>query len=78
MIGSGANDHVFVNFADHGGPGLIAFPSSVLHVAQLNKTIWKMYEEKKYHKMVSRLIDRCICVFLLSYTMVYEKQVEEK
>jgi len=52
VIASGPNDHVFVNFADHGAPGLIAFPDSVLHVAQLNKTIWKMYETKKYHKMV--------------------------
>jgi len=52
VIASGPNDHVFVNFADHGAPGLIAFPDGVLHVAQLNKTIWKMYEDKKYHKMV--------------------------
>jgi len=52
VIDSGPNDHVFVNFADHGGPGIIAFPDSYLHVAQLNKTIWKMYEEKRYHKMV--------------------------
>jgi len=52
VIASGPKDHVFVNFADHGGPGLIAFPREVLHVAQLNKTIWKMYEDKKYHKMV--------------------------
>jgi len=52
VIDSGPDDHVFVNFADHGGPGLIAFPESVLHVAQLNKTIWKLYEEKRYHKMV--------------------------
>merc|ERR1712002_611419 len=52
VITSGPNDHVFVNFADHGAPGLIAFPHEVLHVAQLNKTIWKMYEDKKYHKMV--------------------------
>ena len=53
VIDSGPNDHVFVNFADHGGPGLIAFPRDVLHVAQLNKTIWKMHEEQRYHKMVS-------------------------
>jgi len=52
VIASGPQDHVFVNFADHGGVGLLAFPKEVLHVAQLNKTIWKMYEDKKYHKMV--------------------------
>merc|ERR1712212_252308 len=52
VIDSGPDDHVFVNFADHGGPGLIAFPEDVLHVAQLNKTIWEMYNQKRYHKMV--------------------------
>ena len=26
LISSGPNDHVFVNFVDHGAPGLIAFP----------------------------------------------------
>ena len=24
---SGPNDHIFVNFVDHGGPDLIAFPN---------------------------------------------------
>ena len=24
---SGPNDHVFVNFADHGAPGIVAFPA---------------------------------------------------
>ena len=27
LYSSGPNDRVFVNFADHGAPGLIAFPS---------------------------------------------------
>jgi len=52
VVASGPEDHVFVNFADHGGPGIIAFPDGLLHVAQLNKTIWQMYEKKHYHKMV--------------------------
>jgi len=52
VLNTGPNSHIFVNFADHGGPGLLAFPHEVLHVAQLNKTIWEMYHQKKYHKMV--------------------------
>lgn len=28
VINSGPKDHVFVNFVDHGAPGLVAFPSS--------------------------------------------------
>ena len=27
VLESGENDKVFINFADHGGPGLIAFPN---------------------------------------------------
>ncbi|KAL1472715.1 hypothetical protein MTO96_022859 [Rhipicephalus appendiculatus] len=26
VIASGRNDHIFVNFADHGAPGVIGFP----------------------------------------------------
>lgn len=28
---STSEDHIFVNFADHGAPGLIAFPSDTVH-----------------------------------------------
>lgn len=52
VIKSGPNDHVFVYFADHGAPGLIAFPDSELHAVELNKAIVKMHENKQYKKMV--------------------------
>ncbi|XP_041122497.1 legumain-like isoform X2 [Polyodon spathula] len=52
VLKSGPNDHVFVYFTDHGAPGLLAFPSDDLHVKDLNKTITKMYKNKKYKKMV--------------------------
>ncbi len=32
LLYSGPNDHVFVNFADHGAPGLIAFPVGVVSI----------------------------------------------
>ncbi|XP_054710296.1 legumain-like [Uloborus diversus] len=52
VLESGPNDHVFVYFADHGAPGLIAFPESELTARQLNKTINYMSKHKKYGKMV--------------------------
>lgn len=52
VINSGPNDHVFVYFADHGAPGIIAFPESELSATDLNKAIMNMYKQKRYNKMV--------------------------
>lgn len=51
-IASTANDHVFVFFSDHGATGLIAFPSSELHVKQLNDALMQMHIDKKFAKLV--------------------------
>nr|BAF51711.1 tick legumain [Haemaphysalis longicornis] len=52
VIASGPNDHVFVNFADHGAPGLIAFPDEELHAKPFVNVIKKMHKQKKFAKMV--------------------------
>ncbi|GFT62301.1 legumain [Nephila pilipes] len=52
VLESGPSDHVFVYFADHGAPGIIAFPEDELSSSDLNKTINYMYENKMYGKMV--------------------------
>ncbi|KAG8182723.1 hypothetical protein JTE90_026174 [Oedothorax gibbosus] len=52
VLQSGPKDHVFVYFADHGAPGLIAFPESELTAKDLNKTVQYMYDHKMYGKMV--------------------------
>jgi legumain len=52
VIESGPNDHVFVNFVDHGATGLLAFPVGELTVKQLNDALLKMHSEKRYGKMV--------------------------
>nr|WIM48522.1 asparaginyl endopeptidase [Conus monile] len=52
VIKSGPDDHVFVNFADHGAPGLLAFPDQMLYARKLMSTIKKMYRKKSYKKMV--------------------------
>ena len=52
FLNSGPGDHVFINFADHGAPGLVAFPNGELYSRQLLQTIDLMRELKKFHKMV--------------------------
>ncbi|CAF2437656.1 unnamed protein product [Rotaria sp. Silwood2] len=52
VLESGPDDNVFIYFTDHGAVGLVAFPHSVLHAKELNETITKMYNEKKYKQMV--------------------------
>jgi legumain len=56
VLTSTANDHVFINFSDHGATGLIAFPgddvSQVLYADDLIKTIKKMHSTKMYAQLV--------------------------
>jgi legumain len=52
VIESGPNDHVFVNFVDHGAVGIVAFPRGQLTVNQLNTALKKMSDEKKFMKLV--------------------------
>lgn len=52
VIESGPDDNVFVYFADHGAPNIIAFPHEELHAADLNEAIKNMHTQKKYKKMV--------------------------
>jgi len=55
-IGSGKtlesteNDNVFLAFFDHGGSGLIAFPSEFLYANDLLAGFQAMYDGKKYKK----------------------------
>ncbi|KAH7965987.1 hypothetical protein HPB49_012498 [Dermacentor silvarum] len=51
VIASGPNDHIFVNFADHGAPGLIAFPNDQLRARSFMKVIKSMYQRNKFAKM---------------------------
>ena len=44
---STGEDYVFVNFADHGGPGMLGFPDDVLHVEDLTETLQTMHEGRK-------------------------------
>jgi legumain len=44
VLKSNDKSKVFINFADHGAPGLIAFPSSYLYADDFNNAINYMYE----------------------------------
>jgi len=52
VLESTEEDKVFLNFSDHGGPGLIAFPSKYLYVDDLQKTLDTMTEKKMFSELV--------------------------
>lgn len=52
VLKSDSNSKVFINFADHGGPGLIAFPSEMLYADDLIETINYMNTNEMYDQMV--------------------------
>lgn len=52
LVSSGPNDHVFVNFVDHGAPGLLAFPNEELHADQLQKAFDEMHAKRRFGKLV--------------------------
>lgn len=52
VIESGPNDHVFVNFVDHGAVGFLAFPDGELYAQDLEKAFLNMVDNKKFSKMV--------------------------
>jgi len=51
VIDSGPNDHVFVNFVDHGATGILAFPVGQLTVKQLNDALKNMHNQNKYGQL---------------------------
>lgn len=51
IVFSGPNDHVFVYFADHGGPGLICFPSDDLYVDDLTEALKSMLKKKSFKEV---------------------------
>lgn len=52
VLTSGPHDNVFINFVDHGAPGLIAFPDTYLYADQLNATLTYMWEHHMYKQLV--------------------------
>ncbi len=43
---------VFINFSDHGAPGLIAFPNEYLYAKDFNDNFTLMTHKNSYHEIV--------------------------
>lgn len=52
VLNSTHNDHVFVYFADHGAPGLLAFPEGELMATDLIKTLHAMNAKRMFKHLV--------------------------
>jgi legumain len=53
VLKSGPDDHVFLNFIDHGGPGIVAFPNGPpLHKTQLAAALKAMKERAMFGELV--------------------------
>ena len=51
VLKSTAADKVFINFVDHGAPGLIAFPSKYLYATDLTPVLNSMWSKKQYQEL---------------------------
>lgn len=49
---STSEDNVFIYLADHGAPGLFAFPNEVLYVKDFSDTLIQMGKENRYKNLV--------------------------
>jgi glycosylphosphatidylinositol transamidase (GPIT) subunit GPI8 len=53
VLKSGPSDKVFVNFVDHGGVGIVAFPNGpLLHASELSQTLKTMQQKKMFQELV--------------------------
>jgi len=53
VLKSGRNDRVFLNFIDHGGVGIVAFPNGpILHVSELATALNTMHQKKLFKEVV--------------------------
>eukprot|EP00494_Astrolonche_serrata_P030271 UN30538 len=52
VLKSTDKDNVFINFVDHGGDGIIAFPTEEMHASDLITTLESMNTKNMYNKLV--------------------------
>ncbi|XP_024525527.1 vacuolar-processing enzyme beta-isozyme [Selaginella moellendorffii] len=53
VVESGPNDHIFVFYSDHGGPGVLGMPvTPYLYAVDLVTTLQDMHDNNKYKEMV--------------------------
>lgn len=51
VLKSTSADKVFINFSDHGAPGLIAFPSQYLYATDLTPVLNAMFKNNQYNEL---------------------------
>nr|CAD7569567.1 unnamed protein product [Timema californicum] len=56
VLESGPNDHLFINFVDHGAPGLLAFPDSELYADTLEETLREVAKNNRFAKLANALV----------------------
>jgi legumain len=52
VLESTEEDNVLINFIDHGAPGMVAFPSTVMYAKDLIRVLTQMHTRKMYKQMV--------------------------
>jgi len=52
VLKSDSNSNVFIFFTDHGGPGIIAFPTELLSNTDLNAALKYMSDNKMYNQLL--------------------------
>ncbi|KAH0646965.1 hypothetical protein KY284_034849 [Solanum tuberosum] len=52
VLKSGPNDHIFIYYADHGGPGVIAMPNEVIYAHDLVNVLKKKHASGTYDRLV--------------------------
>lgn len=58
MLESGPDDIIFLNYADHGASGLVAFPTGYLYATQLISALDYMGKHKMY-KQITYYLESC-------------------
>eukprot|EP01059_Diplonema_ambulator_P035907 TRINITY_DN867_c2_g1_i1.p1 TRINITY_DN867_c2_g1~~TRINITY_DN867_c2_g1_i1.p1 ORF type:complete len:423 (+),score=84.77 TRINITY_DN867_c2_g1_i1:93-1361(+) len=52
VLNTTIGDNIFVNFVDHGGVGIVAFPDGgLLHATDLTETLTTMHRQNKYSRL---------------------------
>ncbi|CAN4099809.1 unnamed protein product [Withania somnifera] len=52
VLNSGPNDHIFIYYTDHGGPGIISMPTGVVYANDLINVLKKKHASGTYSKLV--------------------------
>ncbi|WMV42401.1 hypothetical protein MTR67_035786 [Solanum verrucosum] len=52
VLNSGPNDHIFIYYTDHGGPGIISMPTGLVYANDLINVLKKKHASGTYSKLV--------------------------